>query len=389
MAEKKGWLYRWTMGRDDNPDFTLEDLPGNRWEVFKDVLSNRFGTLVKINLLMILFALPAIVWYYLSLRARSISGTYINYTVNFGFGYPFVRDIPYVGQLYNVQQQLWSNLLMVPLLMIASIGLAGGFHAIKMLVWGEGVDVVNTFFKGIKSNIIPFLWSTLFLGLGFTLVQYNISAYGLYSGPEILNALSLAASIILFVLLAFMTLFIYTQAATYKISLWGLIKNSFLFSIGLIFHNIFFVGITALPIILLMISGPEIGLLILFFYALIGVSMTVLIWTLYAHYVFDKYLNDKIEGAIKDRGIYRKSKEDIARRRKEAEERRKKAANAKYVNPKKKKRSIDEGKTITPLEVTFSREDLKRLAEEKKQLMLEERENDETQDETIEEDDQS
>jgi hypothetical protein len=372
MAERKGLLYRWTMGRDDNPDFTLDDLPGNRWEVFKDVLFNRFGTLVKINLLMILFALPAIVWYYLSLNARSISGMFINYTANFGFGYPFVRDVPYVGQLYNLQQQLWSNLVLVPLLMIASIGLAGGFHAIKMLVWGEGVAVVNTFFKGIKSNILPFLWSTLFLGLAFTLVQYNISAYGLYSGPEFLSVMSLVASIIFFVILTFMTVFIYTQAATYKISLWGLIKNSFLFAIGLIFHNIFFVGITALPLILFLIAGPEISLLILFFYALIGISMTILIWTLYSHYVFDKFLNDKIEGAIKDRGIYRKSKEEIERKRKEAEERRKKAANTKFVNPKKKKRSIDEGTSITPLEVTFSREDLKRLAEEKKKLQSEE-----------------
>ncbi|HEY8444089.1 MAG TPA: hypothetical protein VIL24_04765 [Clostridia bacterium] len=381
MAERKGWLYRWTMGRDDNPDFTLEDLPSNRWEVFKDVLFNRFGTLVKINLLMIIFALPAVVWYYLTLNARSVAGMYINYTVNFGFGYPFVKDVPYVGQLYNLQQQLWSNLVMVPLMMIASIGMAGGFHAIKMLVWGEGVAVVNTFFKGIKSNIVPFLWSTLILGLAFTMVQYNISAYGLYSGPQFLSVMSLVASIIFFVILVFMTVFIYTQAATYKISLWGLIKNSFLFAIGLLFHNIFFVGITALPLILFLLGGPEISLIILLFYALVGVSMTILIWTLYSHYVFDKYLNDKIEGAIKDRGIYRKSKEEIARKRKEAEERRKKAANTKFVNPKKRKRSIDEGKSITPLEVTFSREDLKRLAEEKKQLESEaldsEAENDE------------
>lgn len=368
MAEKKGFLYRWTMGRDDNPDFTLDDLPGNRWQVFKDVLSNRFGTLVKINLLMILFALPAIVWYVLSLRARAASGMFINYSANFGFGYPFVKDISYVGQAYNVQQQLWFNLIMIPLLMIASIGLAGGFHAIKMLVWGEGITVINTFFKGIKSNIVPFLWSTLLIGLGFTLVQYNISAFGLYTGSQFLSVLSLVASIMLFVLLVFMVVFIYTQAATYKISIWGLIKNSFLFSIGLVFHNIFFVGITALPIILLMFTGPELGMLVMFFYALIGVSMTILIWTLYSHYVFDKYLNDNIEGAIKDRGIYRKSKEEIIRKRKEAEERRKKAANTKYVNPKKRKRSIDEGQSITPLTTTFSREDLKKLAEEKKRL---------------------
>ncbi|HEY8389536.1 MAG TPA: hypothetical protein VIL26_01075 [Clostridia bacterium] len=372
MAEKKGWLYRWTMGRDDNPDFTLEDLPGSRWAVFKDVLFNRFGALVKINLLMLLFALPALVWYFLTLKAKAAEGTFINYTANFGFGFPLIVDAARAGQLYSIQSQLFYSLITVPLLMIASIGLAGGFHSIKMLVWGEGIAVTNTFFKGIKSNIVPFLWSTLFIGLSLTLVQYNISAYGLIT-TGFLGVMSLVASIVLLVMLIFMTVFIYTQAATYKIKFFGLIKNSFLFAIGLIFHNIFFVGLTAIPILLLLFGGASLSFLVIMFYCIIGISMTILIWTLYAHYVFDKFLNDKIEGAIKDRGIYRKSKEDKERKRQLEIERRKKAANTKFVNPKKKKRniSIDEGKNITPLATTFSREDLKRLAEEKKELQAE------------------
>lgn len=132
-----------------------------------------------------------------------------------------------------------------------------------------------------------------------------------------------------------------------------------------------------------MVGGSQLGLIILLFYALIGISMTILIWTLYAHYVFDKFLNDKIEGAIKDRGIYRKSREEIERRRKEAQERRKKAANTRFINPKKRKRSIDEGKGITPLTTTFSREDLKRLAQERKELETEQDESEDNTDDII------
>lgn len=370
MAEKKGWLYKWTMGRDDNPDFTLEKLPGSRWAVFKDILFTRLGALIKINLLMLLFALPAIVWYFLTLQAQNAEGTFINYTGNFGFGYPLVTDAVKAGQIFSLQNQLVYSLIMVPLLMIASIGLSGGFHSIKMLVWGEGIAVTNTFFKGIKSNIVPFLWSTLLIGLCLTLVQYNISAYGLLMKGA-LGTMSLIASIVMLILLLFMILFIYTQAATYKIKLFGLIKNSFLFAIGLLFHNVFFVGITAIPVLILLFAGMQIGLIIIMFYAIIGMSITVLIWTLYSHYVFDKFLNDKIEGAIKDRGIYRKSKEEKERKRQEEIERRKKAANIRFVNPKKKKRSIDEGKDITPLATTFSRSDLKKLSEEKKELKAE------------------
>lgn len=373
MAEKKGWLYRWTMGRDDNPDFSIEKLPNSRWSVFKDVLFNRFGALVKINLLMVLFALPAVVWYILSQRLQVNAGAAINYTGNYGFGYPLITDAIKGGQILTLQLNTISSLIMIPLLMIASIGLAGGFHTMKLLVWGEGIAIANTFFKGIKSNILPFLWSTLLIGLGLALVQYNISAYGLYLDSGVLAVLSLTTSIILLVILIFMSLFMFTQSATYKLKFWGLIKNSFLFAIGMIFQNIFFVGLTAIPVLIMLFAGSQISIFIIVFYLFIGLSLTVLIWTLYAHYVFDKYLNDNIEGAIKDRGIYRKNKEEIERRRLEAEERRKKAANIKYVNPKKKKRvlSIDEGKDITPLATTFSREDLKKLAEEKKQIKKE------------------
>ncbi len=388
MAEKKGWLYRWTMGRDDNPDFTLENLPGSRWAVFKDVLFNRFGALVKINLLMLLFALPAIVWYFLTMQAKVAEGTFINYTGNFGFGFPRVVDAVKIGLIYSLQSQLFYSLIMVPLLMIASIGMAGGFHSIKMLVWGEGIAVINTFFKGIKANIVPFLWSTLFVGLSLTLVQYNISAYGLLI-TGVLGVMSLVASIVLLVLLLFMVMFIYTQAATYKIGFFGLIKNSFLFAIGLLFHNIFFIGITAIPILILLFAGAQLGMIIMLFYALLGLSLTVLIWTLYSHYVFDKFLNDKVEGAIKDRGIYRKNKEEKDRKRQEEIDRRRKAANTRFVNPKKKKRSIDEGKDITPLATTFSRDDLKKLAQEKKEIQFELDETEEDIENNIAEENQS
>ena len=388
MAEKKGWLYRWTMGRDDNPDFTLENLPGSRWAVFKDVLFNRFGALVKINLLMLLFALPAIVWYFLTMQAKVAEGTFINYTGNFGFGFPRVVDAVKIRLKYSLQSQLFYSLIMVPLLMIASIGMAGGFHSIKMLVWGEGIAVINTFFKGIKANIVPFLWSTLFVGLSLTLVQYNISAYGLLI-TGVLGVMSLVASIVLLVLLLFMVMFIYTQAATYKIGFFGLIKNSFLFAIGLLFHNIFFIGITAIPILILLFAGAQLGMIIMLFYALLGLSLTVLIWTLYSHYVFDKFLNDKVEGAIKDRGIYRKNKEEKDRKRQEEIDRRRKAANTRFVNPKKKKRSIDEGKDITPLATTFSRDDLKKLAQEKKEIQFELDETEEDIENNIAEENQS
>ena len=51
MAQKKGLIYRLTMGKDNLPDFTPNKLPGSRWAVFKDVFTNRLGAMAKVSLL--------------------------------------------------------------------------------------------------------------------------------------------------------------------------------------------------------------------------------------------------------------------------------------------------------------------------------------------------
>ena len=55
MEQKKGLIYRLTMGKDNQPDFTTSKLPGTRWAVFRDVFFNRFSAMVKISLLTMIF----------------------------------------------------------------------------------------------------------------------------------------------------------------------------------------------------------------------------------------------------------------------------------------------------------------------------------------------
>ena len=39
-------------------------------------------------------------------------------------------------------------------------------------------------------------------------------------------------------------------------------------------------------------------------------SWFLLVWTNYSHWAFDKFINDKIPGAVKNRGIYSKTPEE-------------------------------------------------------------------------------
>jgi len=295
-------------------------------------------------------------------------GAHIPITANIGFGYP----LNLLAGSLHLQLTLQINTVFFSILPIgitlACIGFAGAFHTMKMLAWGEGVAVTSTFFRGIKNNILQFIFTGLLVSFGIFTVVFNFGVYNM-SGKGFWDVMSVIATTVLLIFLLFFALFMFTQTVTYKIKFLGLLRNSFLFSIGVIFQNAIFIGITILPIYLTMSLSGIFGMIFIMLYMFIGISLTILIWTLYAHWVFDRFLNEKVEGAIKDRGIYRKNKEEIAAKR---EDERKRQEKARYVNPKKKtKKSISEGKSYTPLESTFSRADLEKLNKEKQEVKKE------------------
>ena len=183
MAQKKGLIYRLTMGKDNLPDFTPDRLPGTRFQLFKDVFFNRIGALVKINLLVLLFCLPAIAWVVLMQFIKQADGSLLPYSGNVGIGYPIVNDVVTLGQQRAFQFDLQTYLILIPCIMIASIGLSGAFYVIRRLSWGEGISVASHFFQGIKMNFLPFLWSSLFAGVSLFLVLANIGIYN--NMPEI------------------------------------------------------------------------------------------------------------------------------------------------------------------------------------------------------------
>lgn len=369
----KGLIYRLTMGRDDLPDFTPSKLPGSRWAQFKDIFRNRFGALVKINLLVLLFALPAIAWYVIVSLMKQVDGAMVPYSSNIGVGYPVVTDAALIGQYRAFSFEIQRWLIMIPLLVIAGIGLAGGFYVIRRLVWDQGIAVGGDFFRGIKYNFLPFLWSSLFMGISLFLVMFNIHAYNNFTDIHVAwKIVGIAVSVIQFILIMFMMMFLTTQAVTYKLKIWGLIKNSFLFAIALVPQNLFFLAISIIPIVLMLVLPTMFSIFIVMIYAFIGFSYLILVWTLYAHSMFDRFINDKIEGA-KNRGIYKRTPEEIERDRAEKAERDRKNRNIRFNNPKKKKKvsSIDEGSTFEPLPTTFSRADLARLQEQKEAVKRE------------------
>lgn len=370
MAQKKGLIYRLTMGKDNLPDFTPNRLPGSRWAVFKDVFFNRIGAMVKISLLTILFMLPALAWLIFMSLVKRADATVVPYSANIGLGYPVVTDAIAMGTYRTFMFNIQTYAVLIPLIMIAGIGFAGAFHTMKLLGWGEGVSVGGTFFTGVKRNWVNFLWIFLFAGVSIFVFMFNISAYGqMTSIHKAWKIIAVSLSCVQLVLMLCMLLYLCTQNVTYKLGFVGLVKNSFLFSIALFPQNIFFLICSILPFILIMLLPMQIAIFFWMIVIFLGPAYVVLIWTVFSQYVFDKYVNDRVKGAVKNRGMYVKNPEDEKSAEIEKIRTRNTAYGSAYVS--RRLSSIDDGKSFTPLETNFSRNDLKRLSDEKREMQAE------------------
>lgn len=259
--------------------------------------------------------------------------------------------------------------LLIPCLLFASLIMAGVFYIVRNLVWSEGVFIANDFWKGFKQNALYFMLITFLLGLVYFVSAMNIfiidnnyiiNPDSFFSKPFVSNLFK-ALIIVMAGFVTLMALFAYTITVTYNVKFRQLIKNSFYLSLGLLPRNIVMAALSFSPFLLLAIFGMNLMFLssiMLGIVLLLGFSLAVIGWSIYSHWVFDKFINDRVEGAVKNRGIYAKVGRDG------------KPVNKKeyFKNPKKKKAVkpvTDEEITITELPVNYSRADLERLAKEK------------------------
>ena len=394
MAEqKKGLIYKFIVGKDKDENYARSTLPSNRWELFKDILKGRFWKLILLNLMLIIALVPAALILFLKTQSIALLGETLNFSGSLFTGYPYMPGLTDYAVMYEFSLNIQVFSLLIVGIMFAGVIFSGVFYIVRNLVWSEGVFIANDFWKGLKSNILSFLFITFLLGVVLLISNLNISIinYTTYFDPTSFLAKPFVNNILkglTYIFCGFffiMTFFMFTITVTYKVKPFQLLKNSFYLTLGLLPRNLLFMALSLSPIILMFVIGGVFTGLLLGVMLLLGFSCGVLVWTIYSHWVFDKFLNDRVEGAVKNRGLYQKMTKDG------------KVSDKKtwFDNPKKKKIKpvTDEEVKITELPTNFSRADLAKLAAEKEIVKIdsekwaEEHANDE--DENEEEDDDS
>lgn len=312
---KKGFIARLIEGPERSESYARSTLPTNRWSLGWDVFKTNKGKLFWLNLLTLLCALPLIaifVFKYIYKTAEIIASPI---TANLA-SYPVYPAT--VGLEAQITLSINFKFFLIALIgiLFLAVGVAGGFYVMRNMVWAEGVMIASDFWKGIKQNFFTVLFSLLFyfVILALSILSINMASLMLSTGQGIRWLLIIAQvfSYIIIALVTMMVMYMVTLGVTYKMSFLKLIRNSFILSIALIPTNVFFIAFAALWFVLMWIGKSLPILLIIFgFIVLIwGFSLFMLIWTDYSNWVFDTYINDKVPGAKKNRGIYKPQTEE-------------------------------------------------------------------------------
>lgn len=368
--KKMNFVQRMMFGDDDKPDITPEQSKLSKWGMFKELFFHRFGTMVALNLLTCIFALPAVAVIFLFYMNIRVNSGLIPYSGNIGIGYPVVTDAMTRGQFAEFTYNLMQYALLVPCISVFGLGVSGNLYVMRKLIWGEPTSTFKDFFRGIKKCWLCALLTGLAVGFSIMLFTFSLGYFDVYGLSVAYKVLSIIFSSILLVFVSLMAAFILTQNAAFKMRATVLIRNSALFVFGTHILSIFFVGIAVAPAFLAFIPG--ITMLLSMLYLFIGFSFTTLVISLYCHYCYERFLYDKIEN--RPSAAYSKRPSDIEEQREKDQpnnQPNKPKKPAQYKNPKKRKKSIDEGSDITPLTPTFRREDLERLEREHERVMSE------------------
>lgn len=360
--QKKGFLHNLIVGKDKAEGYARASLPSNRWELFWDVLKGRFWKLIILNLMVVLAMILPVMLYIFMTASIGNAGADLPYSAAIGGGYPVMPDVSLLGLSMEIQIKNMAFTLLIPALLVAAVVLSGVFYIMRNLVWEEGVFMANDFWKGFKDNILFFLVIMLIEGVVLWLTNYSLNsvAYLDFLGQgSWFFTVSKYITVVVAVFITIMVFYMMTLTVTYKLTLWQLIRNSFILTLGLLPQNLFFLVLCFAPLLLVLLFPPliTIGLMI---YLVIGFSGAILGWTTYNHWVYDKFINDKVPGAQKNRGIYQKvdmQGQPIV----------KKVRTSKLIKKRPLKPVTDEEITLD-LPATFTRADLAKLQEEKERM---------------------
>ena len=238
--------------------------PINRFHLFGNVMRHHLVEVMLSSLYIFMFGIPMIVWIFL------------------------LMYVPMFGQ-NNLVALLVTNGVLALTFAVFGLGWAGGMQFYKKLCFGEGASLKEDFFGGIKKNGKLFFLIFLAQGIWYLLLHITM---GVTSGMEIDGNLKMAMIGVgygLFFLIAFVHIFMMSEATMFEGGFFSLFTSSLRLSYATLYKGILFYLIVLLPLLIYEFLPFQlfnlIGLLV---GAFIYFGLSALCLTLFCNSVYDQ-----------------------------------------------------------------------------------------------------
>jgi hypothetical protein len=204
------------------------------------------------------------------------------------------------------------------------------------------------------------------------MAELNFASGIVTSSQRVWLRISQGVSYLFLTLAALMSLWMLALGVNYTMTFTVMLKNSFLMTIGTLPQSIFFGVLAMLPFIVVAFGGSMLMAFGVLMVALFGFAYALLVWLDFAQWVFDKFINPKIEGAKVGRGIYNRDGSSQLAGNDSAssiEYQRQILAHGRSRLVARPIKPIDDSLQVYELPQSFTREDLQKLRESKQNIV--------------------
>ena len=316
-------------GKSGKGDYTPEDLPKTRMQLFFEMLRVRLSALCRMNLIYMLPWIPTML----------VIGMLVMYVQTMGVGPTQEQTITNADgttttqtvrvelteeeQLALLDQQVevlptminTMLVLLIPCVFITGPWTAGVAYVTRnwsrdehAFVWSDMKDAMKENWKqalGLSAitSVIPLLMYMCWQFYGSLAVNNWFMTV-----PQMFTVM---VGVVWYLALTYA----YPMLVTYKMSFGTIIKNSLLMAVGRLPQSVGIRLLLCVPVALgialtFLLGSLWVPLAIFAWYMLIGFTLSRFITASYTNAQFDKFINSRIEGAVVNRGLAEEDEDD-------------------------------------------------------------------------------
>ncbi len=286
-------------GKQGKADYTIENMPQNRRQLFGEVLKVRWSALFGVNLLYMIAWIPAIVW------------TVINALA--------LLNLPEGGTVDQMVSLVFTWLMiMIPCIAITGPFNAGISYVLRNWARDEHSFVLSDFKDAVKGNWKQALVMSVIDGVMPFIMFTGWRFYGSMMQNSMIYVVPAGLLMLVGIIWALASMLAYPMLITYDLKTMDVIRNSVLLSVAKLPFAVLIKLLTfvvpALGIGLgLLIPGIQwqvLGIVVVLYLVWL-VAFNKLIVASYANWLFETYLNPQIKGAPTNVGLRPEDWDDV------------------------------------------------------------------------------